>query len=519
MNNKEPWLVGLIFFLLALTHPLIAQAGTITEIQPRDRLLLVYDSLDTEQKGDEMINLMQSLLTSLQVSVTTLSIDDYQAGQLTDYTGLIEIINQPDLPIENQTFLTERDAYQKKRLHIGQKLPEPWRQVLGSPLKRLYGDSASLDSLTFQASENLSQTFTVDVLTEDQHSKNYGSLNYDNELGRYPYGSLQNGVAYLPFWQTTGLPYLIGNRLVCEWLAINQVVRQYPLLVFDDFTPVSNFKIFKKLQKELQAAGLPFALSATGIWDNLETKAANNYLEILTEVSTQNSSLFLQTPFAQSPNSTDPRALQRDMATSLTFFLENKVYPVGIATPAYWNQDADYQEQALGYSDTTILLPNRNRQSRLKTTTNQLYQTAYVGFDPDSFSNIDLWGVSEKAFFSPTAIVIPFPETEERLERILQGLTKTSYLFENTLYTDHKVVTINHTMEVKNQQFYLDGQRKWIETAIPFEAKAVAEPATSLTGFFATQNKILTVFITGTLIVLGIFLIISFVLYRRKYGR
>ncbi|MBP1039474.1 hypothetical protein I6N95_00500 [Vagococcus sp. BWB3-3] len=516
MKNRFFWLIGLLVFIFA--YPNTATAGTIDPVQPRDRLLLVYDSLAVEQKGDEMINLMQSLLTSLQVSVTTLSIDDYQTGQLADYTGLIEIINQPDLPIDNQTFLKERELYQKKRLHIGQNLPESWRQVLGSPLKRLY-DSASLDSLTFQASENLQQNVTVDVLVDDQHSKSYGSLNYNNELGRYPYGSLQDGVAYLPFWQTTGLPYLIGNRVICEWLGINQVVRQYPLLVFDDFTPVSDFGILRTLQQELQAAGLPFAISATGIWDNLDTKAANNYLEILTEISTQNSSLFLQTPFVQNSNREDQHALQRQMATSLTFFLENKVYPVGIATPAYWNQDADYQEQALNFADTTILLPNRNRQERLKATTNQLYQTAYVGFDSDSFRNIDLWGVSEKVFFSPTAIVIPFPETEERLERILTGLTTTSYLFENTLYTDHRVVTNSHTLEVKNQQFFLDGQRKWIESAIPFEAKAVAKPDTSLTSFFATQNKILTVFITGTLIVLGIFLIISYVLYRRKYGR
>lgn len=508
------WLLVLFFFCCGPT----VSAGTIDPVQPQDQLLLVYDSLALDKDGDKTINLLQNLLTSLRVEVTTVASDEYQSGQLDAYTGLIELINQPTIPITNRDFIRERDQYQKKRLHIGQDLPESWRQALGSPLKHLY-DSASLDSLTFQASENLTGTLTVDALTDDRQSKSFGSLNFDNELGRYPYGSLQDGVAYLPFWQSTGLPYLIGNRLIGEWLGISQVKRQYPLLVFTDFTPVSDFTIFRQLQTELQEAGLPFSLSATGIWDNLDSKAANDYLEILNEVSTQNTSLFLQTPFTQEGTHRTKGQLHSNMATSLDFFLENKVYPVGIATPGYWNQDTLYQEEALTFSDTTLLLPNLKREKQRHTTTNKLYQTAYVGFASDAFKDVALWNVSEKAFFSPTAIVIPFPETTDALEKILAGLTKTSYLFDNTLYTHHRVITSSHTLEVNNQHFFLDGKRKWIETRLPYKEKVVAEPKTSLTGFFATQNTILTIFIMGTLLVLGVFLIISYVLYRRKYGR
>lgn len=86
--------------------------------------------------------------------------------------------------------------------------------------------------------------------------------------------------------------------------------------------------------------------------------------------------------------------------------------------------------------------------------------------------------------------------------------------------SEHHVATSASVIDVKNGQVRVNGELKHLHTLPQESKKVVQKQATdrgSLAGFFAFQDKVLTIIIVGTLFILVLFFIVGYNLYRGKY--
>lgn len=513
--------IGCLFWLVSyFVHPTSVFADTKPEANEM-RLLLVYDSLDTSGSGEEKISTLQRLLTSFNVVVTTISVEEYHENEMADFNGIITLINAPDLAIENLFFLKERDAFTGLKLHIGGNLPMKWQKQLGIELEQINGERGNLVSLSEKANEVMETELTVAVATKSTESaEEFGRIDFENHKELKPYGILNSSTAYLPYLTPEGLSFILTSQLIQKWL--NQNKTFYPMLVFTDVTPFSNIPLIKYLADQLYNAGIPFTLSATSVWQNVDLKAMKNYTDMLRYVASRNGGLLLKTPEVMGV-SEEKHDLAVIMPKTIDELVADNVFPVGLSAPAYWNQDAEYQKDGLSYSSTILLLPNpKNIQFRDKTMTAPVYDTTYFGLPISSLRAIE-WGTIERhKFSSPTALTYKIPNTRKEWDSINKELNQLPFLFRGINLRAHKVVTGSNRIEVENAILTLNGERKYPETM----AKAVTEnhakkvkDTGSLTSFFNLQDKIFIVIISVTLFVLSIFFVIGYGLYKGKYRK
>lgn len=503
-----------------LFYPTIVHG--VTNSAPQ-KVLLAYDSLNVRDKGEEKISSLERLLTSLNVEVTTISIDDYKEKEVEQYTGLITMIQAPDLKIENQTFLKDRETYTGLKLHIGGNMPTSWQATAGIQLQSVIGESYTLSSSTNKAEETDGSSPSLEVAQSlPEGAPELGMIDFENQMAPYPYAINNNKVAYLPFYQTNGLSFLLATQLVQKWIAPADAepAKFSPILVFTGITPFSNLDLLEYLADKMYAEGIPFVVSGTNVWVNTDLKAMDNYAETLRYVAARNGSFVLQTPEPRglSKNKDDLNGIMNIMIDEL---VKRNVYPISISTPGYWNRDRFYQETALTFSDSVILLPNpANYQIKDANPMSKVFSTTYYGLPAENLQEIDWEGFGNQYFNMPTAITYDFPATGKELAVIEKELVKLPVLFKDIDLTNHQVATATNKIQVKQKMVEVNGKRRFTE-AIPQERKKTENKGSegSLAGFFNVQDKILTVIIIGVLFVLSIFFIVGYNLYRGKYRK
>ncbi|CAD5898768.1 hypothetical protein [Carnobacterium maltaromaticum] len=513
--------IGCLFWLVScFSYPTSVFADTKPD-ESEMKLLLVYDSLDTSGSGEEKISTLQRLLTSFNVVVTTISVAEYHENEMSDFNGIITLINAPDLAIENPFYLKDRDAFTGLKLHIGGNLPMKWQKQLGIELEQINGERGNLVSLSEKANEVMETELTVEVAAGiSEAAEEFGRIDFENHNELKPYGILNGNSAYLPYLKPDGLSFILTSQLIQKWL--KQTGTFNPMLVFTDVTPFSNLPLIKYLADQLYDAGIPFALSATSVWQNVDLKAMKNYTDMLRYVAARNGGLLLKTPEVMGV-SREQRDLAAIMPKTIDELVADNVFPVGISAPAYWNQDTEYQQDGLSYSSTVLLLPNPKKlQYRDKTTTAPIYDTTYFGLPVSSLKAVE-WGAIERhKFNTPTALTYKIPDTRKEWDNINKELNQLPFLFRGINLREHNVVTETNQIKVENAILTVNGEREYPETMVKSvagkQAKTVKDTG-SLTDFFNLQDKIFIVIISATLFVLSIFFVIGYNLYKGKYRK
>ena len=519
------WSSLIVFFLLYVCFfPFVSdavQAAELTQDPDVKKILLVYDDLNQTTDAQERMTTIQNILLSLGVQVTVHSIDEYRANELDRYDGLIEVVNASDLTIRNEHYRKDRVTYPKLKFHMGRRLPIEWQNEMGIKLRYIVDKGVEIDSPYFQASEQLIREIKTEAVSDAGDCQVFSSLNFENHFGAYPYAVFKDKITYVPFYIPSGVNFIIMQRVLATWLGEPDLPVEKPLLVFRDVTPVSDLQMLREMTDQLYQAGASFAVSATGLWNNLDQEAATNYLNTLNEVAEKDGSIFLQTPYINDVKASSKGELKRHMETALNFFIEHHVYPAGVSFPSYWQHDAQFQPEALLFSDTMLLLPDTEEPIfHEKTNTTQNIPTAYVGISHDAFSGVEWRTFDKKGFLTKTALVLPMPKTHKELKEILDKVLDKPSLFDDLMYSKHHTMTMNHDLKIIDQQIYVDGQRQWIATKIQNDPVAMKEkPYQSMETFFAVQNKILTVIVLITLGILTLFLVAGYFLYKKKYRR
>lgn len=521
--KKRKAIFWLLFWGLLLSFFIFEKgySAELTQEPGVKKILVVYDDIDKTSDSQERMRTLQNMLLSLGTQVTAHPIDEYQAHELEAYDGLLEVINSPDLIIQNANYLAERVTYPKLKFHIGRNLAPEWQQNLGIKLRYIVDEGVEMDSLRFQSSEQMIREVKTEAVSDSNDSQVFSYLNFENHFGKYPYAVFKNETIYAPFYIPNGVNFIVMQRLLSTWLGQPKLPVVKPILVIKDVTPVSDLQLLKKMTDKLYRGGLAFAVSATGLWNNLDEKAATNYLNALNDVAEKRGSIFLQTPYLNELPAAPSRELKANMEISLNFFLEHHVYPVGISAPSYWQHDTYLQQAALLFSDTVLLLPNSKVPIFYeKTHTTQHIKNAYAGISHDSFGGIDWRTFQKKGFLTKTALVLPMPQDESELEEVLAVVLDKPSLFNDLMYSNHRLTTTQHYLRIVNQQIYIDGQRQWVETKIKNEtAEKKGTTNQSLKGFFAVQNRVLTMIVLLTLVILIVFLRSGYLLYKKKYRR
>lgn len=217
--NRIQKMMCLFFFLFVSL--VIGAENTKAETidHPHKTILFVYDSLDVSGSGEKSIESLQRLLTSLNIAVSTVSIDHYQKNQLQEFDGMIELMNAPDLEIQNKEFLADRDDYQGLKLHIGDNLPVSWQEEMGIQLKKIPKQRFKLSSQELEARELILEPAEVTVNATDA-TTDLGLISFENQQTTYSYGTLKGKIAYLPYFHATGLSQELMVKLLQKWLNI-----------------------------------------------------------------------------------------------------------------------------------------------------------------------------------------------------------------------------------------------------------------------------------------------------------
>lgn len=460
MRKASWWLVlaSLVMTMMVVTTPKTVQAAENSK-----RVLLVYDSQNVADHGQAKIAAVQRILTGLHVRGTTMAAEDYRAGELADYSGVVTLINWPQTKLDNAAFVRDRNRFNGPQLHIGMNLTSTEAQRLHAHRTNLYQQQFSLQA----AHQGVQQL--------------------------------------LPFKTSlTTLTDLPTDARTIGWL-----------------TPYSNLELLDQLSAWLYAQGIPFAVSTTTVGDNGSFKAYQRFAKVLRRVENRGGVIFLKTPVVGGVTASSGPGLNKLMNSYLIQFAQNQVYPVGISSSAYWNQDRVYRTNSLAKANQVLLLPNP------ATTTyahqdNQatIFKQAFYGISATSFESVKQGASLSRSgldFAIPTALTMTMPNRQASLEDVTRRIHRMNYQWYDPTQQMPQTLIKAGTATIGYHQgtYFLNGAATQVTNEAPkTQTLAPVKPAQSwMNRFFKTQGVVLLVFFSLTLGIFGLFILIG----RRVY--
>ncbi len=515
--TRKQWQHWYLFLTLILFSGLIVMVPTPRIQASAQRVLLVYDAQNTSAHGDQKIDQMQRSLTALDLRVKTVAQSDYQAGMIQQghYTGVITLVNWAAVGITNKAFIRDRDAYKGIKLHIGDGLTDQEASDLGAKKTVLYQQQLSLK--TGETSQALPFKQAVTVLThQSARSVTYGHLITSNGTSSYAYGLTYHGCAYLPFLNTSGASLTTSQQLLAHLFG-KQATYQ-PLLTVTKVTPYSNLARLVSLSRYLKEQHIPFAISAVSVTDNSELAAYRAYTKALREVELNDGVIFLQTPKVGGASAADGSYLNQLMTGELVDLANQAVYPVGISSAGYWNQDSVLRKNALQKASSWLLLANKAPSYLKQDNDAAVAQQAIVATPLNSVA------VNTNSVFAvPTALTVSLPTGKQQLKHVESTIKAAGYKWTNPRTNGYQsTIRVGTTaLDYRNGNFYLNGhlQRVTRKVASPYKTPKPVAAQPLFKKFFKYQSLFLNVFFCVVLIALIVFIIVGRRIYWRRFRR
>lgn len=391
-------------------------------------VMLVYDSKNVAQHGDLALDRCQRLLTSLGLPVKSVQLSQYRAGNLRNgqYRGVITMVNWEQSRNRNRAFEYDRTNYKGPKLHIGAGLQVDERQVLGGKFKTLVHQQLTLHE--GRVSQPLSTNKTLLVCNQrTDNALSVGRLTSQSRpVKTYSYGVKTANAGFLPSLSGDGLSVALAGQLIAKLFRIS-VRLQLPLLTITGINPYTKLTDLSQLIERLSAGGYPFALSIVSVEHNTDLKAFHRYTRVLRQAEKAGGIIFLSPSIetgTQRLNETDLRSV---FQTELASLSADRVLPVGVSAPGYWNQSSRRQRAVLNIASHVLLLPNAPQKLAVNpvepeptVTNSNRFRTGIVGISMKAINTIK--HQDELKFIQPTALIARMPVNRNGLDRLMQQL-------------------------------------------------------------------------------------------------
>lgn len=488
-----------------------------------NRVLLVYDSQNSADHGYRKIDSLQRLLTSHQLSVRTIAESQYRSGMLRNgkYSGVITMVNWAQNPVNNRQFQHDRHQFSGIKLHIGGNLTKAEADQIGGAAETLRHQQLILsDAHGHSQLLPLSDTLTVFKPGKSTKIQQFGKLTTQEVQQRqFAAGIIHHKSGYLPFYSVNGLALQVASQLIGK-LFQQQLDKQQPLLTITNVTPYSNLKLLNHLSRDFFDRGIPFAISTTSVGANTDLAAFKRFTKVLRNIETRNGIVFLKTP-AVTAYQTDQRQLNQLMITELTSLGQNHVFPVGISTDGFWNQNQLYQRQGLKTADQVVLLPKSQRQHQVTSTRNsQVFKQSYYGLTGDNLLTIRQR--QKMTFAMPTAVTFGMPTTQVGLRDLERKVDRLPFRWLNpATQLDAQVKFGSANYHYRKGTYFLNGSPVDVGKAGSRQPEETTpETVTgSLNHFFKFQSHVLLILFSAILVVLLVFIVIGRKIYVGMFKR
>lgn len=512
------WVLG-ICFLLSLGFNVSWSQPVSASTRPS--VLLVYDSKVVPEQKAARITQMQQLLLAAGLKVHTQSLASYQAGELEAYQGVVTMINWDDEHLTNTDFTQDRAKFQGATLHVGGNLQADELKALQAQATPLYRRQLVATWPNTAGTQLLPYTTPVWVLTHTPKSAiKLGSLAIQGCAQTYPYATIVDHHAYLPYFDGKGQSELAGAEVVSRLFGGQSL--QAPMFLLTNVTPYSNLKLLTKVADDLADHNIGFAVSATSVARNTELSAFGSYTKALRSVMADGGVIFLQTP-AVGNGLVGTTTLQKDMTSTLTALAQRHVFPVGISSPTYWRDDRLYRKQALSGADTAVLLPNPKSQTFAQEDDQATPQSlTFATVSAESLMSTR-YGVSlSSAQINtnlPLAVTFAMPNSKTAFGDFKKHVQAFDQMWRDpkTLTTSYQVGLLD--LAYKNGLYEVNGRQATGSYHTPSALRLEKTPQSWMNKFFAGQSKVMWGFFAITTIVMVIMLVLGRQVYLRMYKR
>ena len=508
--------IGFIFIIGSWLIPVDAHAATAPTC-----VMLVYDSQNVVDGGQTKIAAVQRILTGLHVKVKTVSAADYHSGELQHYQGVITIINWPQTQLNNADFIKDRDQFEGVQLHIGPNLSATEAQRLQAHRVNIYQQQLFLQSNDQQVRQVLPFTSTMTMLTNlPTTAISIGHLREQSLLQhQYSYGTVVGNYGYLPYLSTSGYSLMLATQTIATLFGISG--HYQPLLTITKVTPYSNLNLLNKLSETLYRQGIPFAVSTTTVGTNSKFKAYQRFAKVLRLVEKRGGIIFLKTPVVGGATANSGPDLSKLMDSYMVQFAQNQVYPVGISTSAYWNQDRVYRTNALVKTNQVLLLPNpKSATYAHQDNQSMVFKQAFYGVSASSFETMKSDEQLSKLapnFAIPTALTVTMPNSQTSLQDLIKRVKRMNYQWFDP--TQQMVTSMlksgTATVSYRRGTYLLNGAATQVTDNVPTtQTLAAVKPEENwMNRFFKTQSIILLVFLSITVGIFILFIVIGWRVY------
>ncbi|MCG0780150.1 hypothetical protein [Lactiplantibacillus plantarum] len=484
-------------------------------------VMLVYDSRNVANNDQTKIAMIQRILTGLHISIKTVAAEDYHAGELRHYQGVITLINWPQTKLNNAAFIKDRKQFSGTKLHIGTNLTAIEAQQLNAQPVKVYQQQFFLQSNDQQVRQLLPFMSSMTALTKlPAKAKTIGYLRAQSSLKHeYPYGTIVGRYGYLPYLSTEGYSLVLATQTMATLFGTRS--HYQPLLTITKVTPYSNLNLLNKLSATLYQQGIPFAVSTTTVGTNGKFKAYQRFAKVLRLIENRGGVIFLKTPVVGGVTASSGPGLSKLMDSYVIQLAQNQVYPVGISASAYWNQDRVYRQNALTKANQVLLLPD----PKVTTYAHQdnqatVFDQAFYGVSAKSFETLKSGDQLSKLalnFAIPTALTMTMPDSETSLHNLTRQLSRMNYQWFDPAQqmTTTMLKSGTATISYRRGTYLLNGAPTQVTDNAPATTTlAAVKPAESwMNRFFKTQGSVLLIFFSVTLGIFVLFIVIG----RRVY--
>ncbi|HIY92401.1 hypothetical protein [Companilactobacillus sp. HBUAS56275] len=518
MNRKIKF--SLVISLILILFSVISCFQTVSASTNNDEVLLVYDSQNDVRDDKKNIDALQRSLTSMNLRVKTVAQSDYKKGTLDNkYLGVITMINWRQVGLINQTFINDRDKFSGIKLHIGENLTQTEIDQLGIKVQKVYQQQFILKNNTNHELLPFSQSITV-VTQAAGGSQQVGTLStQEADQKSYPFGYIKGKQGYLPFFTNKGLSLIVQTQMIAQ--LFGKTGKYQPLLTITNVTPYTNLRTLDALSKFCYKMEIPFAISTTSVSENTEMKAFDRFTGVLRNIENRGGIIFLKTPEVSSGADVDGQIINQNFLTYIVSLARHQVFPVGISSAGFWNQDKILRNNSLKYADNWLLMQDEKVTYVKQDNDAQVAKQSFFAMPATSLNDVKRNDTT--TFPIPTALTIKMPYTQKELEHVeneIKNLHLTWYNpVEDGLTTEVNTETTN--LKYNHGDYLVNGKLEDIQNSNLDLNKQFSdgESGSLFKNYFKVQGNILAVFFAIIMIILLIFIFIGQKVYWNRFKR
>lgn len=343
MSRRRLNLLLPLLLIAALLLP-AAPAGAAEDAGRQPEVLLLYDSLASGTPREGNIRELQHQLAAYHVQVTLLSLNDYEQGAMKEFSRVIAVINERELP-PSKGIEADISGYQGQYLHIGYNPPDRLQQAMKLSTGMVAEESAELAFGPFREAGLMLRQ--VPYIAASSAERLYGSLSLTGSGRKMPYAASSGSLTYVPYLEAGNAGRLAMAEVLKDWLGAGASAQTY--LVIKEIYPFSDLTLLEKLADRLYEAGIPFIASVRPVFSNTGFPAMQRYLEALKSVQSKNGSILVNAPVVMPSINSNDRTLNAKMNSFINLLVENGIAPLGMGADLYWTYDKEYSSAGMAF--------------------------------------------------------------------------------------------------------------------------------------------------------------------------